>query len=516
MSGAATRPLPVVWSIAGSDSGAGAGLQADLRALDTFGVHACTAVAALTAQNSVAVDRVDPVPTEWLDAQLAALARDLPPAAIKTGLLGSVENVRCVAAWVDRLRRRRRVALVIDPVWRASTGDELGSAALRQALVDELLPRATAITPNRAEAAWLLGGGTLDSHESVEAASRCLRAFGPTAVLITGGDASGARSLDWIDTPEARGWLAAPRIDTRHHHGSGCVFASSLAAALALDFCAADAAVLAKMSSTEAVRHGSGAGAGAGAVRPRRGFALVGGSVPVLFDRPTGGTAPFAPLADRRLGLYPIVDSADWVERVLAAGARTVQLRIKSAGTGRLAHEIRRSVASANAVGAQLFVNDHWRLAIDHGAYGVHLGQEDLDGADLTALQAAGLRLGVSTHSLWEVSRARAILPSYIACGPIHATTTKAMPWRPQGAGNLAYWCRALQEPVVAIAGMDVERSQEASRCGAAGVAVLRGIAEAADPRAAVGALMSAIDTGREAPPLAAPELPRTTLIALG
>ena len=112
---------PVVWSIAGSDSGAGAGLQADLRALDTFDVHACTAVAAITAQNSVRVERVEPVTTALLDAQLAALANDLPPRAIKTGLLGSVENVRCVAAWVDRLRRDRPVALVIDPVWRASS-----------------------------------------------------------------------------------------------------------------------------------------------------------------------------------------------------------------------------------------------------------------------------------------------------------------------------------------------------------------------------------------------------------
>ncbi|MBX9714959.1 MAG: bifunctional hydroxymethylpyrimidine kinase/phosphomethylpyrimidine kinase, partial [Burkholderiaceae bacterium] len=168
---------PVVWSIAGSDSGAGAGLQADLRAFDTFEVHGCTAVAAITAQNSVGVTRVEPVAPDLLDAQLAALACDLPPRAIKTGLLGTPANVQCVAAWIDRLRRAAPVALVIDPVWRASTGADLASAALRQALLRELLPRATVITPNRAEAAWLLGlePGALASSEAVEQAGTALR-----------------------------------------------------------------------------------------------------------------------------------------------------------------------------------------------------------------------------------------------------------------------------------------------------------------------------------------------------
>ena len=125
---------PVVWSIAGSDSGAGAGLQADLRAFDAFALHGCTAVAAITAQNSVGVERVEPVAADVLDAQLAALAADMPPSAVKTGLLGSAENVRCVAAWVDRLRRDRPVALVVDPVWRATTGADLAGSALRETL----------------------------------------------------------------------------------------------------------------------------------------------------------------------------------------------------------------------------------------------------------------------------------------------------------------------------------------------------------------------------------------------
>ncbi len=507
---------PVVWSIAGSDSGAGAGLQADLRALDAFDVHACTAVAAITAQNSVGVERVEPVATALLDAQLAALASDLPPSAIKTGLLGSIENVRCVAAWVDRLRRDRPVALVIDPVWRASTGADLSSDALRQAMLRDLLPRATAITPNRAEAAWLLGRDEIAmSADSVVAQSAALRALGPQAVVVTGGDAGGERSLDWIDTPEATGWLALPRVDTKHHHGSGCVFAASMAAALALDFCTADAAVMAKMSTTQALHHAVAAGRGAGIVRPRRGFGLRPELLPSLRVGADHQTQRFPALTDRRLGLYAVVDSADWVERVLAAGVRTVQLRIKEGTAEHLSREIARSVRAARAAQAQLFINDHWQPAIEHGAYGVHLGQEDLLTADMAALRKAGMRVGLSTHSYWEVCRAHAWAPSYIACGPIHATTTKDMPWRPQGPGNLAYWCRVLPEPVVAIGGMDVDCSHEAVRCGAAGVAVLRGIVQAIDPERAIQGLQAALVGGASAVPLPVPALPRSTFSGL-
>ena len=506
----------VVWSIAGSDSGAGAGVQADLRAFDTFDLHGCTPVAAITAQNSVGVTRVEPVAVDLLDAQLAALASDLPPRAIKTGLLGTPANVRCVATWVDRLRRDAPVALVIDPVWRASTGADLASTALRQALLHELLPRATVITPNRAEAAWLLGwdAAALATTAAVEQAGAALRALGPRAVAITGGDAGGPQSLDWIDTLEARGWLSLPRVATPHHHGSGCVFSASMAAALALEFCAADAAVIAKMSATQALRAALPAGGGAGPVRPQRGFGLHTELLPSLHATAGAATAGFAELADRRMGLYAVVDSAEWVERLLAVGVRTVQLRIKQSSHERLSAEVLRSVQAARRVQAQLFINDHWQLAIEHDAYGVHLGQEDLLTADMTALRDAGLRVGLSTHSYWEVCRAHAWAPSYIACGPIHATATKDMPWRPQGLGNLAYWCRVLREPVVAIAGMDDARSHEAMRCGAAGVAVLRGISEAGDVERVVRGLQVAITAGRLAMPLPVPEWPRSTYSA--
>jgi hydroxymethylpyrimidine kinase/phosphomethylpyrimidine kinase/thiamine-phosphate diphosphorylase len=502
---------PIVWSVAGSDSGGGAGLQADLRAFAAFGVHGCTAIAAVTAQNSVAVRRVEAVASELLDAQLAALAEDLPPRAIKTGLLGSVDNLRVLAQWLQRLRASAPVALLIDPVRRASTGADLTGEDLRRAYREELLPLATAITPNRAEAAWLLGLDRLEPGD-LGAAARELSALGPKTVLITGGDDAQEQAQDFLLSPQAIGWLSLPRIATPHHHGTGCTFASSLAAALALGFCEADAAVLAKMATADALRSGYPAGAGAGPVHAAVGFAARAAVLPSLVDEGFAQRLRAFPEIEGSLGLYAIVDSAAWVERVARAGVPTVQLRIKQAAPEQLDAEVRAAVAAAERHGARLFINDHWPLALKHRAYGVHLGQQDLAHADLAALADAGLRLGLSSHAPWEVARAWALQPSYIACGPIHATQTKDMPWIPQGEGNLAFWSALLPLPVVAIGGLDGSRAEAAARCGADGISVLSGITGAASPEDAIAACAQALVAGRQAERSPAPALPRPTL----
>ena len=501
---------PVVWTIAGSDSGAGAGLQADLKALAAFGVHGCTVVAAITAQNSQTVTHVEPVSPELLDAQLAALAQDMPPAAIKTGLLGSVANVRVVCGWIDRLRDAARarghgVALVVDPVLGASTGTAFASTEVLQAYVEELLPRATLITPNRAEAARLLGRD-LAAQATTDDATRAMgdaleRRYPQLAIAITGGDTQGGALVrDWLQSPQATGWLSLPRVDTPHHHGTGCTFASSAAAALASGYCVADAVVLAKMATTHALRHAYAAGQGAGPVCARGDFAQHMCNLPALHPMqallPASG-AGFAPLLQSDMGVYAVVDSAQWVRRVLAAGIRTVQLRIKDPHTPDLAVQIQEAVAIArDTPGAQLFINDHWQLAITHGAYGVHLGQEDLEQVDLQALRAAGLRLGLSTHSYWEVCRAWGLRPSYIACGPVFATQSKDMPWIPQGLDNLRYWAQLLPLPVVGIAGIGVHTVADVAATGAASAAVITAITQAADPEQACRDLMARFSQG--------------------
>ena len=138
------------------------------------------------------------------------------------------------------------------------------------------------------------------------------------------------------------------------------------------------------------------------------------------------------------LKFYAVVPTADWVERMVKAGADTVQLRCKTLHGDELKREIERCVAACQNSATQLFINDHWREAIAAGAYGIHLGQEDMDTADLAAIAAAGLRLGLSTHSVAELDRALSVHPSYVASGAIFPTTTKQMPTAPQGWINCA------------------------------------------------------------------------------
>ena len=533
---------PVVWTIAGTDSGGGAGIHADTRALDAFGVHGACAVAAVTAQHSLAVTHVEPVSPAVLDAQLEALAADMPPDAIKTGLLASVENLRVVVEHVRRLRARfpeRAIPLVVDPVFGATTGASFASEALRVAYREELLPLATLATPNVAEARALVPSSQLLGPEPL---ARAWRAFGVRAVVVTGGDSDrlaeeeleqlstarlasrlaeidsrAAWAHDWLDAEHgqrSRGWLASRRIETEHDHGTGCVFAAAAAAAMAHGFVAADAVVLAKMATSEGLRHAYAAGGGAGPVAPRAGFASRLANLPVLNPLPDADSRfAFPAMPEHTRGLYAIVDSSEWVARVLAEGVRLVQLRIKDAPGEVLVREIRAAVAIARAVGATLIVNDHWELALELGAHGVHLGQDDLAGADIDALHHAGLLLGISTHSYWEVCRARALRPSYIACGPIHATTLKQMPWIPQGDANLAYWCALLHDtPVVAIGGMDAVRAHDAMRAGAWAVAVVGAITRSGDARGAIAELQRACERVPRVKAAQVPAFARTTL----
>jgi hydroxymethylpyrimidine kinase/phosphomethylpyrimidine kinase/thiamine-phosphate diphosphorylase len=520
-----TAARPIVWSIAATDGAGGAGLGADQRAVEAFDAHLCPVVAAVGTRHPQGGLRVDAVDPSLLDAQLAALAVELRPRVVKTGRLGSAANVRVVADWIDRLRIDGPVALVVDPVLGGGTGARLDDEPLLAAYRTELLPRATLITPNRREATRLLGDDPAARDvDAIPGLGRALRRFGRAAVAITGGDSPAlhGRALDWIDTPQARGWLAAPHIATLHRQGLGCTFAASAAAALALGFVVADALVLAKLSSSHALARGHGAGAAAGPVRPSGAFGTDAASLPLLSWGDTPQYAAPAPAASAPLGLYAVVDSAERAERVLATGVRTLQLRIKTpavddaAWRDALREQLRRGLAACRAAGALCVVNDHWELAAALGAPAVHLGQEDvlaLGDAGRARLLGSGLQIGISSHSLWELARARALSPRYIACGPVWPTLTKQMPWRPQGLDNLAWWCAMAGHPVVAIGGLLAPSQFEAAaRCGADGLCAVRILGE--QPERIVPALQQALRTGRRGTQQAAPSLPHPTLEA--
>ncbi|CAM3468454.1 thiamine phosphate synthase [Xenorhabdus nematophila] len=206
-------------------------------------------------------------------------------------------------------------------------------------------------------------------------------------------------------------------------------------------------------------------------------------------------SAPFAPTA-HRLGLYPVVDSLIWIERLLEAGVRTLQLRIKDQPEEQAEKDIQSAIALGRQYYARLFINDYWRLAIKHHAYGVHLGQEDLDVADLNAIQQAGLRLGISTHDQQELVRAKALRPSYIALGHIFPTSTKEMPSSPQGLEALKHQVEITPEyPTVAIGGISLERVPDVVATGVGGVALVSAITKAQDWRQATARLLHLVES---------------------
>ena len=195
----------------------------------------------------------------------------------------------------------------------------------------------------------------------------------------------------------------------------------------------------------------------------------------------------FFPKIIAPLKFYAVVPTADWVIRMINANANTVQLRAKNLSGKDLADEIVRCVKAAQGSQTQLFINDHWQAAIDAGAYGVHLGQEDLDTADLSAIRQAGLRLGISTHSDAELARALALQPSYVACGAIFPTTTKKMPTAPQGLERLRHYVKqAGKTPTVAIGGIDLSNAQAVLDCGVSSLAVVRAVTNAQNPEQVV------------------------------
>jgi thiamine-phosphate pyrophosphorylase len=182
---------------------------------------------------------------------------------------------------------------------------------------------------------------------------------------------------------------------------------------------------------------------------------------------------------------YPIVDSAGWVARLVGVGAKLVQLRVKDKSEATVAEETRMALAICAKAGATLVVNDFWRVAIDEGAPWVHLGQGDLDGADVPAIRRAGLRLGVSTHDEAELARGQALDPDYIALGPIYPTVLKAMAFAPQGLARIGDWKRRVgRVPLVAIGGLTVERAKLCLAAGADVVSVVTDITLNANPEA--------------------------------
>ena len=546
---------PAVLTFSGSDSAGLAGMQMDLKVQHALQVHCLSVLTAVTAQNNQQVLAVNAVEKAMFDAQIQAVSV-FRPNVIKTGFIASEAQAKQITA----VRRGLGIPLICDPVGAATSGAELHdqqNIESHRNINRLLLTHCTLITPNIPEAQALVGFD-IETDRDIIKAAKTLFEMGAQTVLIKGGHWQYADhiSQDYFYSPEEQFWLQNERINTPHTRGTGCALASAIASAIALGYCLKDAIVIGKMAITQGLFNAKGLLASnvryqdthdkqisnyednyedthnkgsqvkqvsnyedednyedthdKGGVEIRC-FPASPRSLPRLYNEPLMETnalsflvsqrqqKSFPSIGDEPLGLYPVVDRALWLETLLPLGVSTIQLRVKDLTGQPLEEEIKRAVEIAKHFKCRLFINDYWQLAIKHGAYGVHLGQEDLVAAaqdesnPINQLLEAGLRLGISTHCHYEVARAHALKPSYIAYGPVFATQSKDMPWIPQGLTELAYWQQLLDYPVVAIGGIDLDRAKSIHVLGVSGIAMISYITQAANPIKVTQSLLRAL-----------------------
>lgn len=530
---------PAVLSIAGSDCSGMAGIQMDLRTMNAMGVHGCTVISANTAQNNDGVQSVNPVSRQVFSDQLNAVL-PLQARVIKMGVLCSTEQIDLVVGFLGKCNQS---AVIIDPVLKSTSGSDLVSEeGLSWQLITKLVPHCDLITPN-IEEAEILTGLSIETAEQVELAAEALKELGAENVLIKGGHATNKQlsqdfflgSTNELKDSQHRFWLSSKRVQTDNTRGTGCAMSSAIASAIAVGYGIEDAVVIGKMAINQGLRNSYALDKEAIETRkdslkntPKKGpvdirsFPSKQLDLPVLSESADVdiNVEPFLPCVsevkddrDReynecreykahrgtkntseRLGLYPVVDSAEWLARLIPQGIKICQLRVKSLVGETLEKEIISAINIARKYNCRLFINDYWQLAIKHGAYGVHLGQEDLDTADINAIKAAGLHLGLSTHCHYEVARAHRYRPSYIACGPIYHTKIKQMPWIPQGLEGLNYWQNCLDYPLVAIGGINDERLSEVAATDVESIALITAITLADGPEKKTQELINRIE----------------------
>ncbi len=494
------KKRPIVWTISGSDCSGGAGIAADIKTGQALGVEVCHLITANTVQNSEKMLSVNPVGIQILQQQVNVLIDDKPPSAIKIGLLANIEQVNWLtSALADVKSKCPALIVVFDPVGQASVGG-IFSQLQREDLF-ELLALVDVITPNLNEAQQL---SKLTSINPAELALKITK-LGVSSVVVKGGhrnvvDSIGQRMSDdyclhHIEKSTISYQLTSPRIDTLHSHGGGCSFASALAAFLAQGYLLRDAFTLTKAfinqglvkSALNKATEPNYYGAFEQTNWPKKSniFPKVSAALSQRYE--TLPAFPSLALEGKKLGLYPVVDSLYWLKRLFPLGLEVIQLRLKNKSEEEVELLIVEAVAMSKQYKTRLFINDYWQLAIKHGAYGVHIGQEDLQDADLTAIGQAGLRLGISTHGCYEFLLAQQLQPSYLAIGAIFPTKTKNMTGQIQGVENLKQILQlATDIPVVAIGGINHQRAKQVWQTGVDSIAVVTAITESEHAEIAV------------------------------
>lgn len=497
-----------IWSIAASDCSAGAGSQADLtmaRALDT---DCATLICAITAQNSQGVQAVEVLSRAMLEQQWQSLKTDGWPQAIKIGWL---PPGNLLLPWLLEKLQEYPGHVIWDPVLSASQGGFPQANWPKEAL-QALLQRVDVLTPNLTEAQALLtllqpqddGGAVQNDYEPNNCAgiSAALQALGVNHLLITGGDsaqAGSAESDEWIQdaffaaplnaSADAFGdQLPGPDLLRafvfRHRrlplkaHGTGCHLASAIACGLAQGYTLYDALSRAVAAVRLAIRSASERANGYHNAWARPLSESVAEDWPQVVPMQQRASAVHFPRLPQPLGLYGLVDNLPHLKRLLTLGIDSVQWRVKNPADDYKA-QTAQAIRCAAEASVPLFINDDWALALELGAFGVHLGQEDLLTADLQALAEAGIALGISTHSDWEIARARGVNPSYIAFGPVFTPLSKVLRYQPLGTETLALWVeRFTDHRLTCIGGITTANIAQVVASGIDSVAIVTELAD--------------------------------------
>ncbi|XP_071725609.1 thiamine biosynthetic bifunctional enzyme TH1, chloroplastic isoform X2 [Rutidosis leptorrhynchoides] len=469
--GSSVNKIPHVLTVAGSDSGAGAGIQADLKACAARGVYCSTVITAVTAQNTHGVQDVSILPEETVAAQLKSVLSDMRVDVVKTGMIPSIAMVKILQ---DSLKQFPVQALVVDPVMVSTSGDVLAGPSILESFRRDLLPMADIVTPNLKEASVLLGGLQLETVTDMRSAAKSLYELGPRNVLVKGGDLPPlSDAVDIFFNGKDFYELRSSRIQTRNTHGTGCTMASCIAAELAKGSSMLSAVKVAKRYVETALEYSKSINIGNGPQGP----------FDHIFKLKRNISTRLQPFTPSDLFLYAVTDSGmnkkwgrsitDAVKAAIEGGATIAQIREKDAETGQFLEAAKACLEICRAHNVPLLINDRVDIAMACDADGVHVGQSDMPVSTVRALLGPEKIIGVSCKTPEHALKAWEDGADYLGSGGVFPTNTKANN-RTIGLDGLKTVCLASKLPVVAIGGINLSNARSVMELG---VVNLEGVA---------------------------------------
>lgn len=467
----------IIWTIASLAARDNAATQADINTINALGGRGYHVSSQLLSDAE-------------FSAELVILAAAPMPSAVKIGAIATTSHVEILAEFLQAYKQQHpQLSVIYEPLSILLFDMATADTVLINTIKTRLLPLVDVLIVSQVA---LLSQSAAELFSAIKQAINTLFHFGvkgvcAKAIAINGDDGQQAITLDIYADLQREVLLSSLTTGIEKDHHSG-IFSSVLATVIAQDYPIDDALVVARAYLNQTADAWP---------TDRSYFPQVVLPNTVLGDQlglvqQMQLAYDFAPCDTNRLGLYPVVDTVEWLEKVLQQGVKTLQLRIKDKPPAEVVDDIKAAVALGRQYQSRLFINDYWQLAIEYGAYGVHLGQEDMQIADFVAIKQAGLKLGLSTHGYYEILRAHQIKPSYIALGHIYPTVTKDMPSKPQGLLRLQRYADLMQDyPLVAIGGISIERAPQVAATGVGSVAVVTAITRADDYKQAIADLLA-------------------------